>query len=88
MNLQPLDNIVWRCLTGAHAGFARGSAGARRLVARPLRLQVGRGQLPFLHAVDANVQAGRLYARMGFVHPRDLVVRVVTRVPSPTSAKP
>ena len=61
---------------------------ARRLVAKLLRLQVGRGQLPFLHVVDENAHARRLYERMGFVHHQDLVVRVVTRVPSPTSAKP
>ena len=70
-----------------HPAF-QGRGLARRLVAQLLRRQIGRGQLPFLHVVDENAQARRLYARMGFAHHQDLVVRVITRVPATVDAAP
>lgn len=69
-----------------HPAF-QGRGLARRLVAKLLRLQVGRGQLPFLHVVDENAAARRLYERMGFVHHQDLVVRVVTPAPAVARAE-
>jgi GNAT superfamily N-acetyltransferase len=61
---------------------------ARRLVAKLLRQQIGRGQLPFLHVVDENADARRLYARRGFVHHQNIVVRVITRAPPAANAVP
>ncbi len=55
---------------------------ARRLVAHLLCRGIGRGQLPFLHVVDENAAARRLYTRMGFVHHRGLAVRVIARTPA------
>jgi ribosomal protein S18 acetylase RimI-like enzyme len=69
-----------------HPAF-QGRGLARRLVAKLLRLQVGRGQLPFLHVVDENAAARRLYERMGFVHHQNLVVRVVSRAPAVARAE-
>jgi ribosomal protein S18 acetylase RimI-like enzyme len=69
-----------------HPAF-QGRGLARRLVAKLLRRQVGRGQLPFLHVVDENTAARRLYERMGFEHHQDLVVRVITRTPAPAGTK-
>ena len=59
---------------------------ARRLVAQLVRQELARGQRPFLHVVDENAAARRLYAGMGFAHHRDLAVRVVTRVPATAHA--
>jgi len=69
-----------------HPAF-QGRGFARRMVAKLLRRQVGRGQLPFLHVVDENTAARRLYERMGFEHHQDLVVRVITRTPAPAGTK-
>jgi len=70
-----------------HPDF-QGRGLARRLVAKLLRLQVRRGRLPFLHVVDENADARRLYAHMGFVHHQDLVVRVIARAPAVADAAP
>lgn len=61
-----------------HPDF-QGRGLATRLTAQVLRMQLARGQLPFLHVVSANIVARRLYARMGFDEYRETVVRVVSR---------
>lgn len=61
----------------------QGRGFARRLVATLLQRQLARGQRPFLHVVEDNAPARRLYQRMGFVGCREIAVRVVTRVPAP-----
>lgn len=57
---------------------------ARRLTAKVVRLQMLRGQVPFLHAMHANERARRLYQRMGFRHHREFVLRVIAREPGGT----
>jgi GNAT superfamily N-acetyltransferase len=52
---------------------------ARRLVAKIIRLQVERKQVPFLHVMRDNHHARRLYERMGFRHYQELAIRVVAR---------
>lgn len=54
---------------------------ARRLTDKMIRLQMARGQTPFLHAMHANERARSLYERMGFRHHREIVLRVVARAP-------
>jgi predicted GNAT family acetyltransferase len=54
---------------------------ARRLTDKVIRLQMARGQTPFLHAMHANQRARGLYERMGFRHHREIVLRVVARKP-------
>jgi GNAT superfamily N-acetyltransferase len=53
---------------------------ARRLVEKLVRRQLARGQTPFLHVVEENLAARRLYERMGFALHQTLAVRVVSRV--------
>lgn len=50
---------------------------ARRLMNHLIRLQVQRGEVPFLHVMRDNVGAHALYTRMGFADRRESVVRVV-----------
>lgn len=57
----------------------QGRGFARRLTEKVVRLQMARGQTPFLHAMHANERARKLYARMGFRHHREVVLRVVAR---------
>ena len=57
----------------------QGRGYARRLTDKMVRLQMARGQTPFLHAMHANEVARKLYARMGFRHHREVVLRVVAR---------
>ena len=57
----------------------QGRGYARRLTDKIGRLQMARGQVPFLHAMHANERARKLYARMGFRHHREVVLRVVAR---------
>jgi predicted GNAT family acetyltransferase len=52
---------------------------ARRLVAKVVRLQLARGQLPFLHVMCDNEGARRLYRQMGFREHQVLPIRVVVR---------
>jgi GNAT superfamily N-acetyltransferase len=59
-----------------HPDF-RGRGLARRLVAKLVRRQLLRGQLPFLHVTSANAAGHGLYARMGFRDAGESVVRVV-----------
>ena len=62
-----------------HPDF-QGRGMARRLTAKIVRLQMQRGQLPFLHVISSNTAAHDLYERMGFRDYRETVVRVVERV--------
>ena len=57
----------------------QGRGYARRLMHRLIRLQLARGQTPFLHVMHGNEAARALYARMGFRHHSDIAVRVVSR---------
>jgi len=57
----------------------QGRGYARRLVERLVRLQLKRGQMPFLHVMRDNVHARRLYERIGFRHHQELVLRIVAR---------
>lgn len=57
----------------------QGRGFARRLTDKIVRLQMERGQVPFLHAMHANERARKLYERMGFRHHREIVLRVVAR---------
>ncbi|HEX2539831.1 MAG TPA: GNAT family N-acetyltransferase [Caldimonas sp.] len=74
----------------AHAGALReisavcthpghqGRGLARRLMNHLIRRQAARGEVPFLHVMRSNVHAHALYARMGFRHHAEPVVRVVS----------
>jgi ribosomal protein S18 acetylase RimI-like enzyme len=62
-----------------HPDF-QGRGLARRLSSKIVRLQMQRGQLPFLHVVSSNENAHALYERMGFRDYRETVVRVVERM--------
>ncbi|MEW6703991.1 MAG: GNAT family N-acetyltransferase [Pseudomonadota bacterium] len=53
---------------------------ARRLIAMLLRRQLARGETPFLHVMQDNEGAHRLYQRMGFKDHALAVVRVVSRL--------
>jgi GNAT superfamily N-acetyltransferase len=57
----------------------QGRGYARTLVATLIRRQVERGELPFLHVMQANHGARELYRRMGFRRHQELPVRVVSR---------
>jgi predicted GNAT family acetyltransferase len=61
-----------------HPAF-QGRGYARRLMHRLIRLQLARGQTPFLHVMKGNDAARALYARMGFRHHSDIAVRVMSR---------
>ncbi len=61
-----------------HPAF-QGRGYARRLMHRLIRLQLARGQTPFLHVMKGNDAARALYARMGFRHHGDIAVRVMSR---------
>jgi len=52
---------------------------ARELMLKLLRIQLRRGQLPFLHVMSDNHRALSLYRRMGFSDYREVVVRVICR---------
>lgn len=51
---------------------------ARQLMLLLIRRQMQRGETPFLHVMRDNVNARRLYRRMGFSDYRETVVRVVS----------
>ena len=53
---------------------------ARRLTEKLIRIQVGRGQVPFLHVMSHNARARGMYERMGFGVHREFPVRVVVRL--------
>lgn len=52
---------------------------ARRLMRKLILRQLKRGETPFLHVMSDNLNARRLYERMGFSSYRESVVRVVSR---------
>ena len=58
---------------------SQGQGLARKLMAKLVRLQMQRGETPFLHVMRDNENARRLYERMGFRNYRESVVRVVSR---------
>ena len=53
---------------------------ARRLTEKLVRIQAGRGQVPFLHVMSHNARARGMYERMGFRVHREFPVRVVVRL--------
>lgn len=55
----------------------RGKGMARRLIARVMRAQRGRGEVPFLHSYAHNSAAIGLYESLGFRIERNLVVTVL-----------
>jgi GNAT superfamily N-acetyltransferase len=59
-----------------HPDF-QGRGLARRLMLKLVRLQMQRGEAPFLHVMRDNTGAKRLYQKMGFRDWRESVVRVV-----------
>ena len=61
-----------------HPGF-QGQGFARRLMLKLIRRQMQRSETPCLHVMHDNVNARRLYERMGFRNFRETVVRVVAR---------
>ena len=71
----PFRELSGVCTHPAHQG--RGLA--RRLSLKLVRLQMQRGQSPFLHVISSNTTAHSLYERMGFRDYRETVVRVVER---------
>jgi len=71
----PLREISGVC---THPDFV-GRGHARRLVARLVRTQIDRGEIPLLHVLRDNVTALGLYERMGFRVRRESLLRVVAR---------
>jgi GNAT superfamily N-acetyltransferase len=61
-----------------HPDF-QGRGLARRLVEMLLRIELARGEAPFLHVMTDNHLARRVYERMGFRRIQDCVVRVLSR---------
>jgi len=62
-----------------HPGF-QGRGHARRLIEKLVRLQLARGQTPFLHVMADNHNAHRLYQRMGFRLRSQMMLRVIERM--------
>ncbi len=62
-----------------HPDF-QGRGYARALMFAVIRMQLARQQTPFLHVMENNDNARRMYERMGFRVHQSLAVRVVTRV--------
>jgi GNAT superfamily N-acetyltransferase len=58
---------------------AQGKGLARRLMQHLLRIQLARGQTPFLHVMHGNHTARQLYARLGFRDLQSMAVRIVSR---------
>jgi ribosomal protein S18 acetylase RimI-like enzyme len=71
----PYREVSGVCTHPDHQG--RGLA--RRLSLKIVRLQMQRGQLPFLHVISTNTTAHALYEKLGFRDYRETVVRVVER---------
>lgn len=61
-----------------HPDF-QGRGLARRLTLKLVRLQLQRGQVPFLHVMSHNTGARALYERLGFVNFHETVARVISR---------
>jgi predicted GNAT family acetyltransferase len=62
-----------------HPDF-QGRGLALQLMLLLIRRQMQRGETPFLHVMRDNVNARRLYRRMGFSDYREVVVRVVSPI--------
>jgi len=61
-----------------HPDF-RGRGLARRLVELLIRLELQRSEIPFLHVMQDNSHARRIYERMGFHHHQEVALQVITR---------
>ena len=61
-----------------HPDF-QGRGLARRLVARLIRLEMQRNERPFLHVMQDNSNARRIYEHMGFRHHQEVALRVISR---------
>ena len=70
----------WREISGVctHPD-SQGRGHGRRLMLKLIRLEMQRGESPFLHVMSSNHGARGLYARMGFRDYRESVVRVISR---------
>jgi len=76
MEAGPLREVSGVC---THPDF-QGRGLARRLIAKIVRQQIERGQIPFLHVMRDNVHARQIYERMGFRAHQEMPLRVVSRV--------
>jgi GNAT superfamily N-acetyltransferase len=61
-----------------HPDF-QGRGLARRLVEMLIRLELQRSEIPFLHVMQDNDRARRIYERMGFRHHQEVALQVITR---------
>ena len=61
-----------------HPDF-RGRGLAHRLIQRLVRLELQRGETPFLHVMQDNGHARRIYERMGFCHHQQVALQIVSR---------
>ena len=61
-----------------HPAF-QGRGLASRLVKALIRLQLQRNEMPFLHVMQDNGRARRIYESMGFRHHQEVVLQVITR---------
>ncbi|MDM0112307.1 GNAT family N-acetyltransferase [Variovorax sp. J22R133] len=61
-----------------HPDF-QGRGLARRLVEKLIRLELARGETPFLHVMQDNSHARRIYERMGFRHHQEVALQIVSR---------
>lgn len=70
-----LHEVSGICTQPEHQG--RGLA--RRMTELIVRIQLARGEQPFLHVAASNARALELYKRIGFVVEREVPMRVVSR---------
>lgn len=72
---------IYREISGVctHPDY-QGRGLARKLMTRLLRLELERGQTPFLHVMSHNEGARHLYRKLGFVDYHETPVRLMTRV--------
>ena len=71
----PYREVSGVCTHPDHQGLGL----ARRLSLKIVRLQMQRGQLPFLHVISSNTTAHALYEKLGFRDYKETVVRVVEK---------
>lgn len=76
MHAGPLREVSAVCTDPAF----RGRGLAARLIRHVVRLQLLRGQQPFLQVIHSNAGARRLYEQLGFRHYQQLPLRVVSRI--------
>jgi predicted GNAT family acetyltransferase len=72
----PFREISGVCTRPGHEG--RGFA--RNLVQLLIARQLQRNEMPFLHVVKANINAKRIYEKMGFESVRETTIRQFVRV--------